>query len=58
MKNIRSFLEKLWIISFQKSLYPNIGVTLDIGNGLFIPVILKANKLSIDEISKNLTSLN
>ena len=41
---------------FKKSLYPNIGVTLDIGNGLFIPVILKANKLSIDEISKILTS--
>ena len=41
---------------FKKSLYPNIGVTLDIGQGLFIPVILKSNKLSIDEISKTLTS--
>ena len=41
---------------FKKTLNPNIGITLDIGKGLFIPVIFKADKLKIKEIAVLLTS--
>tara|TARA_B100001175_G_scaffold242138_1_gene208529 strand:+ start:25909 stop:27000 length:1092 start_codon:yes stop_codon:yes gene_type:complete len=40
---------------FENSLNPNIGITLDIGKGLFIPVIKESNKLNIKEIAKQLT---
>lgn len=41
---------------FEKSIDSNIGVTLDIGKGLFIPVISKSNKLNIKDITVQLTS--
>lgn len=40
---------------FENSLDSNIGITLDIGKGLFIPVIKKSNKLNIKDITKQLT---
>ena len=40
---------------FENSLNPNIGITLDIGKGLFIPVIKESNKLTIKDIAKQLT---
>ncbi len=41
---------------FEKSKNPNIGITLDIGKGLFIPVISESNKLNIKDIAIQLTS--
>lgn len=40
---------------FENSLNPNVGITLDIGEGLFIPVIKESNKLTIKDIAKQLT---
>ena len=48
MKNIRKQF-------FENSLNPNVGITLDIGKGLFIPVIKESNKLTIKDIAKQLT---
>jgi 2-oxoglutarate dehydrogenase E2 component (dihydrolipoamide succinyltransferase) len=42
--------------SILKSKSCNIGVTLDLGKGLFIPVITSSEELSLDEISQQLMS--
>tara|TARA_B100001250_G_scaffold149451_1_gene128022 strand:+ start:21062 stop:22156 length:1095 start_codon:yes stop_codon:yes gene_type:complete len=41
---------------YEKTENPNIGITLDVGKGLFIPVIFNANKLKIKDIAVLLTS--
>lgn len=43
-------------LNFSPSAKGNIGVTFDLGNGLFIPVIKEAASLSLEEISKTMMS--
>ncbi|WP_431929057.1 2-oxo acid dehydrogenase subunit E2 [Nonomuraea jabiensis] len=35
---------------------PNVGVTVDVGNGLYVPVLRDADRLSVKEIAERLTA--
>ncbi|MGV9383824.1 2-oxo acid dehydrogenase subunit E2 [Nonomuraea sp. NPDC003707] len=43
-------------LAVRPSTAPNVGVTVDVGNGLYVPVLRDADRLSVKEIAERLTA--
>ncbi|MGW0204180.1 2-oxo acid dehydrogenase subunit E2, partial [Nonomuraea sp. NPDC003201] len=43
-------------LAVRPSAAPNVGVTVDVGNGLYVPVLRDADRLSVKEIAERLTA--
>ncbi|MGW6505302.1 2-oxo acid dehydrogenase subunit E2 [Nonomuraea angiospora] len=43
-------------LAVRPSTAPNVGVTVDVGNGLYVPVLRDAGRLSVKEIAERLTA--